>query len=344
MDKLYSVHPKYLETVKLVWKRKRRGRDIDLANKLDLSLPIVNLFLIGKPIKGLFFVEICQALHLNWREIAGLDLLETPVKSSEIEVDSNDVDTVDITVDTSDGIGRRPGYGNTKPKPIEEVNTVDDALGDLVDTLKEMLRRLTRKAGNILKADRTSIFLLDEHSNILGSIDADDGKGGSLVIDIPADKGIAGAAATSLSIINVPFDVYDDPRSEEAKRIDQITGYRTYTMLAWPVLNQQKNLIAVVQLINKLKPDSNPKDDLYERIDLKGFTKRDEELLAQFTPSILRNLERCQLCFQLARKLWVNSESKSGIIDPYNQKLITELQEKEKQVRKSLKKLTKLNF
>ncbi|OLT60512.1 GAF domain-containing protein [Moorena bouillonii] len=340
MEKLYSVHPKHLETVKLVWKRKRRGRDIDLANELDLDLPIVNLFLIGKPIKGLFFVEICQALHLNWREIAGLELLETPVKSSEIQVDTSEVDTVD----TSDAIGLRPRYGNAKPKLIEEVNTVDDALGELVDTLKEMLTRLTRKAGNILKADRTSIFLLDQHSNILGSIDADDGKGGSLVIDIPADKGIAGAAATSLSIINVPFDVYDDPRSEEAKRIDKITGYRTYTMLAWPVLNQQKNLVAVVQLINKLKPDINPNDDLYERIDLKGFTKKDEALLAQFTPSILRNLERCQLCFQLARKLWVNSESNSGIIDPYNQKLITELQEKEKQVRKSLKKLTKLKF
>ncbi|NEP33224.1 GAF domain-containing protein [Moorena sp. SIO3B2] len=340
MEKLYSVHPKYLETVKLVWKRKRRGRDIDLANELDLDLPIVNLFLIGKPIKGLFFVEICQALQLNWREIAGLDLLETPVKSSEIEVDTSEVDTVD----TSDGIGPRPSYANAKPKPIEEVNTVDDALGELVDTLKEMLRRLTRKAGNILKADRTSIFLLDEHSNILGSIDADDGKGGSLVIDIPADKGIAGAAATSLSIINVPFDVYDDPRSEEAKRIDKITGYRTYTMVAWPVLNQQKNLIAVVQLINKLKPNSNPNDNLSERIALKGFTKKDEELLAQFTPSILKNLERCQLCFQLARKLWLKSESNSEIIDPYNQKMITELQEKEKQVRKSLKKLTKLNL
>lgn len=328
MEKLYSVHPNYLEKVKLVWKRKRRGRDIDLANELDLDLPIVNLFLIGKPIKGLFFVEICQALHLNWREIAGLELLETPVKSSEIQVD------------TSDAIGLRPRYGNAKPKLIEEVNTVDDALEELVDTLKEMLTRLTRKAGNILKADRTSIFLLDQHSNILGSIDADDGKGGSLIIDIPANKGIAGAAATSLSIINVPFDVYDDPRSEEAKRIDKITGYRTYTMLAWPVLNQRKNLVAVVQLINKLKPNSYPNDDLYERIDLKGFTKKDEQLFAQFTPSILRNLERCQLCFQLARKLWVNSESNSGIIDPYNQKLITELQEKEKQVRKSLNKLT----
>ncbi|NEQ18430.1 MAG: GAF domain-containing protein, partial [Moorea sp. SIO3E2] len=107
---------------------------------------------------------------------------------------------------------------------------------------------------------------------------------------------------------------------------------------------QQKNLIAVVQLINKLKPNSNPNDNLSERIDLKGFTKKDEELLAQFTPSILKNLERCQLCFQLARKLWLKSESNSEIIDPYNQKMITELQEKEKQVRKSLKKLTKLNL
>lgn len=321
MSKLLSVHPEYLQEAKLAWKLKSHRRKQALANELGrpLYLVIVNLFLQGEPVNDVNFREICQILGLNWREIAGLDLEESPDSLSLVKVNSSN--TLVLS------------------KPDEGISDVDQALNELVSTLCEMLRRLTRKAGKLLGADRTSIFLLDQERNELGSLIADDGQGGCLLIDLPGDRGIAGLAATSLEIINIPFDVYNDSRSEEARNTDKKTGYRTYTMLAWPLLNKQKDLVAVVQLINKLKPNCNPEDDLSRRIDTSGFTKEDEAKFAKFAPSILKILEKCQICYQLSVKLRKNQGLNQAVIAHKKAELVAELNRQEQQLRKSLNKI-----
>lgn len=321
MARIFSVDPKYLEEVNLAWKRKSEGIEQELAEELgrSLYLVIVNLFLRGESVNRANFIEICHFLGFNWREIAALE-----VKKSQLTPPLPNVDS---------------GNELTLYRPTEGLSDVDKALNALVGTLCEMLRRLTRKAGDLLKADRTSIFLLDQDRKELGTVVADDGNGGCLLIDIPADRGIAGLAATSLKVINVPFDVYDDPRSEQAKNTDKQTGYRTYTILAWPLLNNQKSLVAVVQLINKLKPDCDPEDDLSERIDINGFTPEDEVKFAKFAPSILKILERCQLCYQLSLKLKKNAGLTQGAVVVQNAALIAQLKRQEQQLRKGLEKI-----
>lgn len=303
-----SVHPRYIQEVKAAWKRKRGECDQNLAGQLGQSLPIVivNLFLKGEPVNRVNFLKICQLLGLDWQEIAGLKVAD----------------------DVQEAIAK-----------LGTVNEMDKAINELVATLCEMLRRITRKAGDLLNADRTSIFLLDKQTNILGTIVADDGAGGFLMIDIPANRGIASLAATTLEIINVPFDVYDDPRSEQAKNTDQQTGYRTYTILAYPLLNKQKDLIAVVQLINKLQPKNNPEADLSQRIDKKGFSQEDEAKFAKFAPSILKILEKCQFCYQLSLKLKKNAEQNQLGNTMQNAAIIVELKRREQQLRKSLNKI-----
>lgn len=278
----YSVHPEHIQAVKLTWRRQSGGRDRELAEKLGLDLSSVNRFLIGKPVEGLHFLDICQSLKLDWREIAGFGGQERNASASPL---LNQTNAGPAGTSRSAQATSTP---NAHPHP-EEITPVDQAINELVSTLCEMLRRLTRKAGDLLNADRTSIFLLDQQLNKLGSLNAEDGDGGSLLIEIPVDKGIAGFAAASAQVINIPFDVYDDPRSEEAKKTDQTTGYRTYTILAWPLLGEQKNLIAVVQLINKLQSVRNPDADLAQRIDPKGFTPEDEALFTQFAPTSTTN-------------------------------------------------------
>lgn len=321
MSKLLSVHPEYLQEAKLAWKLKSHRRKQALAHELGrpLYLVIVNLFLQGEPVNDVNFREICQILGLNWREIAGLDLEESSDSLSLVRVNSSN--TLALS------------------KLDEGISDVDQALNELVSTLCEMLRRLTRKAGKLLGADRTSIFLLDQERNELGSLIADDGHGGCLLIDLPGDRGIAGLAATSLEIINIPFDVYNDSRSEEARNTDKKTGYRTYTMLAWPLLNKQKDLVAVVQLINKLKPNCNPEDDLFRRIDTSGFTKEDEAKFAKFAPSILKILEKCQICYQLSVRLRKNQGLNQAVIAYKKAELVAELNRQEQQLRKSLNKI-----
>lgn len=321
-QRLLRVHPKYIEEVNWAWKRKSDADAQDIADELGraLILVIANLFLKGEPVNRVNFIEICQFLGLNWREVAGLNLKEKENTTSVVKLDtSSTIALYDLS---------------------EAESEVDKALKELVGTLCEMLRRLTRKAGDLLRADRTSIFLLDRQTKVLGTIIADDGDGGCLLIDIPADRGIASLAATSLEVINVPFDVYNDPRSEEAKNTDKKTGYRTYTILAWPLLNQRKDLIAVVQLLNKLKPDCNPEDELSQRIDTNGFTKEDEAVFAKFAPSILKILERCQFCYQLYIQLRNKTDINQESVALQHAKLVTELKRREQQLRRSLEKIS----
>jgi adenylate cyclase len=168
--------------------------------------------------------------------------------------------------------------------------------------LQEMLHSITLKTGELLGADRTTIFLLDEEKQELWSILAAADNGRPLEIRIPADKGIAGEVATFKKVINIPFDFYSDPRSKFAQTQDQINGYRTYTMLALPLLNEDGELVAVVQLLNKLKYLHSPNVILSERIDNKGFTAADEKLFQDFAPSIRLILESSRSFYVATQK------------------------------------------
>lgn len=175
---------------------------------------------------------------------------------------------------------------------LQVVNQTLSMLDNLMDAqgfdaiLDEMLRSITLKTGELLNADRTTIFLLDEDKHELWSIVAKDEKGNNLELRIPMNAGIAGEVATKREHVNIPYDFYDDPRSEAAKKLDKKNHYRTYTMLAMPLLNEEGQLVAVVQLINKLKLNPTPSASLEEKIDLNGFTLEDERVFEEFAPSI----------------------------------------------------------
>jgi PAS domain S-box-containing protein len=179
------------------------------------------------------------------------------------------------------------------------VNQTLSMLDSLLDAqgfdaiLDEMLRSISTKTGELLGADRTTIFVKDEDRNQLWSIVAKDKGGGSLEIRIPADHGsIAAEVATTKQVINIPYDLFDDPlRSAGAREQYEKTGYRTYTMLALPLLNDEGDLVAVVQLLNKLKPQYNPNAPLEEKINHPGFTEDDEKVFEEFEPSIRLILE-----------------------------------------------------
>ncbi|MGB7439729.1 MAG: adenylate/guanylate cyclase domain-containing protein [Coleofasciculaceae cyanobacterium] len=163
----------------------------------------------------------------------------------------------------------------------------------------KMISSIALKTGELLGADRTTIFLVDEEQKQLWSLLAKDDGNGSLEIRIPINHGIAGEVATTKKAINIPCDFYQDPRSKAGRDFDQKTGYRTYSMLTLPLLNQQGDLLGVVQLLNKLKSEHQSGAALGSRIDRKGFTFDDEILFEEFSPLIRLILESSQ-CFYVA--------------------------------------------
>ena len=110
-----------------------------------------------------------------------------------------------------------------------------------------------------------------------------------------------GEVASSRKTINIPFDLYDDPRSGAAKIQDKKTGYRTYSMLAIPLMNEENRLIAVVQLINKLKVGVRDTLALADRIDGQGFTDADKQLFAENAPLVQMILESFRSYHKTAR-------------------------------------------
>ncbi len=210
-----------------------------------------------------------------------------------------------------------------KLKTVNQTLSMLDLENQVFDAiLDEMLRSITMKTGELLNTDRSSIFLFDEEKNELFTIVAKDDNGNALEIRIPADKGIAGEVATWKKVVNIPYDFYDDPRSVAAKEFDKKNNYRTYTMLAMPLLNEETGeLVAVVQLINKLKHDKYPYAELAEKIDIEGFTSEDEQVFREFAPSILLILESSKSFYAATQKQRaaaalmnaVNSLSKSSL-------------------------------
>jgi adenylate cyclase len=180
---------------------------------------------------------------------------------------------------------------------LQVVNQTLSMLDSVLDSqgfdaiLNEMLRSITLKTGELLNADRTTIFLVDEEKDELWSIVAKDNNGSHLELRFPLSVGIAGEAATHRKVVNIPHDFYDDPRSEAAQEFDRKNHYRTYTMLAMPLVNEAGSLVAVVQLINKLKINPNAQAILEDKIDLTGFTANDEQVFRDFAPSIRLILE-----------------------------------------------------
>jgi GAF domain-containing protein len=101
-------------------------------------------------------------------------------------------------------------------------------------------------------------------------------------IKIPYGSGIAGFVASTGQALNIP-DAYLDARFNST--IDQITGYKTKSILCLPILNENGQCIAVAEAINK-SSDLNDEDiiDVDERLeDLTRnspvFTKQDEEVI-----------------------------------------------------------------
>ncbi|MCT7983078.1 GAF domain-containing protein [Laspinema sp. A4] len=170
-------------------------------------------------------------------------------------------------------------------------------------TLYEVLRNITLQIGNLLHADRATIYLLNEDKNELWSVVAENETSDFLDIQVRVGEGIAGQVAQTKALINIPDGVYQDPRSKFVKEFDTKYNYYTANILAVPVLNESGDLVAVIQLLNKLTSQVIHGFELNQTIDRKGFTEGDSQRLYTFLSSIARILESCQSCYKATQKL-----------------------------------------
>ena len=125
--------------------------------------------------------------------------------------------------------------------------------------LEQSLRVFTRRVGELLNAERASLFLVDRDRQQLVLRVAQDMPDGDYV-RIQLASGIAGAAAVSGEIVRVD-DAYADSRFNQA--VDAETGFRTRSMLCLPLQDRSGQVFAVTQLLNRR--DGQPFDDIDTR-------------------------------------------------------------------------------
>jgi putative ABC transport system ATP-binding protein len=123
--------------------------------------------------------------------------------------------------------------------------------------LERGLFAFTRKLGQVLNADRSSLFLVEDDSLVLKVAENIENMG---EIRIPVGSGVAGAVAETGQSIRID-DAYADPRFN--RNVDLQTGYRTRSILSLPVSDQSGKVFAVAQLLNRR--DGQPFDDEDER-------------------------------------------------------------------------------
>jgi phosphoserine phosphatase len=170
--------------------------------------------------------------------------------------------------------------GTMQHEALQRVLGVARLLGASAD-LDRVLQVIIDAVRDILEADRATVFLYDASNSELytrvahGLADEGEGDAGGAAgpgsagerlreeprgIRFPVTHGLAGEAARTRRIINVP-DAYADPRFN--REVDRQTGFRTRSILSIPLLAFDGELIGVTQVLNKR---GRPFDEADEQI------------------------------------------------------------------------------
>lgn len=138
--------------------------------------------------------------------------------------------------------------------------------GDKVQRLAEdIFEHVKHRLVDLVKADRTSVFLIDDSSGKLYTVIAE----GADRIELEIGKGMVGHAAKTGQQMNVT-NAYECPWFDP--KVDMATGYTTRSAVMIPIRGADGRVIGVLQALNKK--------------DGERFTEPDETVLKEFATQI----------------------------------------------------------
>lgn len=141
--------------------------------------------------------------------------------------------------------------------------------------LDSLLQKVMAEATRMLRAERSTLFLLDERTNELFARVAEGDSVGE--IRFPSSAGIAGTVFTTGESINIAH-AYADLRFNPD--LDRRTGFFTRSILCVPVISNDGHIIGVTQVLNRR---GGP------------FTAEDEQRLKAFTAQVSIALQNAKL-------------------------------------------------
>ncbi len=176
---------------------------------------------------------------------------------------------------------------------------------DLINTetletlLEQLLDAFTLKIGQILKADRTTIFLINRSKNQLWYKRVNEETGEAQEVRLPIDAGILGHVASTGEVVNIANAHSSSLFDPE---VDEPPFYHVQSILCLPIFSNQnpQEIVAVVRLLNKA--EGVP------------FTPEDEQEFRSFADSMGIILESCQSFYVAAR----NQRGVSALLEATN--------------------------
>lgn len=168
-------------------------------------------------------------------------------------------------------------------KTVQALREVGLALGSTLD-LDQLLELILHKITELLDAERATLYLLDEQKQRLMSriVIGDAARS----IELPVGQGIAGHAAKIGRPVRVK-DAYRDKRFQ--REWDELTGYRTRSILAAPMKNHVGRIIGIIQVLNKSGPEEE-------------FSQHDEELLSALATQAAVSIDNSRLFLSVIQK------------------------------------------
>ncbi|MBK8169384.1 MAG: GAF domain-containing protein [Sandaracinaceae bacterium] len=175
---------------------------------------------------------------------------------------------------------------------LRALQDISVALGSTLD-LNELLTLVLERTSRVMDAERSTLYLLDEHTGELWSKFAQ----GEEVheIRVKLGEGLAGWVAKTGKALNIK-DAYQDSRFDS--EWDRRTGYRTQSILCTPMKNHHGRTIGVVQVLNKCNG---------------YFSKEDEGLLSALASQAAVSIENSKLFLSIVGKNMELLEAKSAL-------------------------------
>lgn len=184
----------------------------------------------------------------------------------------------------------------------------------LYNALYHLLSFIELSIANLLEAEQATIFILDAEETGFWSLVLEAGENGATEIRIAASQGIASkmVATKSVKASNQPAKFND---VLIYRGISPLTIEQLNSLLLFPIVNQQGQILAIVRAFNKLKSPLVPNMPLSEQLDHNGFVQADADKLKQRTKSLLPIL----LAFQSFHREIRTIQEQRKAIDPLYQ-------------------------
>ena len=113
-----------------------------------------------------------------------------------------------------------------------------------------IFRAIMHKGHEVAECAAAALWIVDRENRELWTRAAHGNKMSDLTVRRPFGVGIVGSVAETGELSNV-VDAYSHPRFDRTVDRDGITGFKSDTLLTCPLKNDEGEIVAVVQLVNK---------------------------------------------------------------------------------------------